>query len=327
MNGSPEGRRSSDRTRGRGAASAAKRPTVPVPAWVYPTVGIALVVGLSLFTWYLVAHRTSVRDEQPSWSPDSARIVFASLRDGRTNLWVMNADGTNPRALLPGATFIARAPAWSPVGARLAFASNRDGNFEIYVGDAQAGHAVRITHDRGDDDAPSWSPDGRKIAFLSTRAGATDIYLMNADGSGATRLTTTGATGTPQFSPDGARIVFDSARGIAMLDVATKSVHVLPMGAVVGSNPSWSPDGLRLAFSSVRDGRAQVFTMNAQGTDVQPVVQLPSLSAIDPRWSPDGLHLAFVATPPGAEAASSATAARGIYTVALADGQVKRLSR
>jgi Tol biopolymer transport system component len=324
----PEGRRSSDRSRARNPNAPVKRPPAGPPGWVYPTMGVVLVVGLSLFAWYLVAHRTPVRDDDPNWSPDSGRIVFASLRDGHTNLWVINADGTNPHPLGAAASSDSRGPAWSPVGARLAFASNRDGNFEIYVGDAQGAHALRATRERGVDEAPSWSPDGRKIAFLSTRGGATpDIYLMNADGTGVARLTTAGASGTPQFSPDGTHIAYDSPRGIAVLDIATRASRPLPMGSVTGSNPSWSPDGLRIAFSSVRDGRAQIFTMNAQGADIVPVVILPALSAIEPRWSPDGLRLVFVATPPDVEAAASPTSSRGIYTVALADGQVKRLSR
>jgi Tol biopolymer transport system component len=330
MTTTPEGRRSSDRSRGRPADPNApvKRPAAGPPGWVYTTISVVLLLGLSGFAWYLVAHRTLVRDDEPSWSPDSARIVFASLRDGHTNLWVMNADGTNPHALAPGAASNSHSAAWSPVGSRMAYASDRDGNDEIYIGNVQGDHALRATRERAADDAPAWAPDGRKLAFLSTRDGATpDIFLMNTDGTGVSRLTSTGATGTFEFSPDGEHIIFDSPRGMAVVDVATKAVHVLPMGPVIGENPSWSPDGLRVAFSTVQDGRAQIFTMNAQGADLKPLVMLPALSAITPRWSPDGAHIAFVATSPDRGAAASATAARGIYVVTLADGQVKRLSR
>jgi len=39
-------------------------------------------------------------DKHPSWSPDSRQIVFCSNREtGHSQIWMMNADGTNPRNL------------------------------------------------------------------------------------------------------------------------------------------------------------------------------------------------------------------------------------
>jgi len=41
-----------------------------------------------------------VFDQHPSWSPDSKQIVFWSNREtGRYQIWVMDADGSNPRNL------------------------------------------------------------------------------------------------------------------------------------------------------------------------------------------------------------------------------------
>jgi TolB protein len=39
------------------------------------------------------------RNENPSWAPDGAHIVYASKRGGRSQIWVMNADGTGKRPL------------------------------------------------------------------------------------------------------------------------------------------------------------------------------------------------------------------------------------
>lgn len=41
----------------------------------------------------------SVRDEVPSWYPDSRRIAFQSNRGGDVDIWVVNDDGTEPRQI------------------------------------------------------------------------------------------------------------------------------------------------------------------------------------------------------------------------------------
>ena len=60
-------------------------------------------------------------DTTPAWSPDGARIVFASDRDGPLHLYVMNADGSNVVPLDAGVG-LAMHPTWSPDSTRLAFA-------------------------------------------------------------------------------------------------------------------------------------------------------------------------------------------------------------
>jgi TolB protein len=39
------------------------------------------------------------RNENPSWAPDGAHIVYASKRGRQSQIWVMNADGTGKHAL------------------------------------------------------------------------------------------------------------------------------------------------------------------------------------------------------------------------------------
>ena len=71
-------------------------------------------------------------DWYPAWSPDGQRIAFMSDRDGNDELYVMDADGSNPTRLTQDAGRDWYS-AWSPDGQRLAFVSDRDGNAEIYV--------------------------------------------------------------------------------------------------------------------------------------------------------------------------------------------------
>ncbi len=73
---------------------------------------------------------------------------------------------------------------------------------------------------------------------------------------------------------------------------------MLPDGSKVhhltsGSDPDWSPDGRKIAFDLNLAGRIEVFTMNADGSDVQQVTHLRGPFTGRPSWSPDGSQLVF----------------------------------
>jgi Tol biopolymer transport system component len=57
----------------------------------------------------------------PSWSPDGARIAFMSWRNGTTQLFVMNADGTGQQQIAAAPAGSAIDPRWSPDGTRIVF--------------------------------------------------------------------------------------------------------------------------------------------------------------------------------------------------------------
>jgi Tol biopolymer transport system component len=42
---------------------------------------------------------TEEEERAPSWSPDGSKILFHSDRDGDTDLWVMDPDGTDQRKI------------------------------------------------------------------------------------------------------------------------------------------------------------------------------------------------------------------------------------
>ena len=95
-------------------------------------------------------------DWEPAWSPDGKRIAFGSWREGNTDIYVMNADGENPRRLTRNAA-PDWGPSWSPDGKRIAFVSGRDGNWDIYVMNADGPRWVRrLTKDGSDDMDPAW---------------------------------------------------------------------------------------------------------------------------------------------------------------------------
>jgi Tol biopolymer transport system component len=79
----------------------------------------------------------SSRSTAPAWSPDGSRIAFQSTRSGNHEIWVMDADGSDPVNVSqsPGAD---TEPAWSPDGGQITFTSNRAGEDDLWAIDAPA---------------------------------------------------------------------------------------------------------------------------------------------------------------------------------------------
>src|SRR5918911_856520 len=164
---------------------------------------------------------------------------------------------------------------------KIAFTSGRGTDrLDIYVMNPDGTGLARLTDGRSYNVGAAWSPDGRTLAFVSNRGGGSfAIYLMSADGSNVRRLTDSAEDeGTPAWSPDGTKLAF--ARGLGgcipeatcpgpdlyVIDADGKNEKRLTEGRVGDSSPSWSPDGTKIAFSSLRDGNAEVYVMNPDGT-------------------------------------------------------------
>jgi Tol biopolymer transport system component len=149
-------------------------------------------------------------DYRPDWSPDGQKIAFTSNRDGNPEIYVMNADGSDPRRLTFSNGATSAAPHWSPNGKQIVFSGNRDlypafpipegPGSEIYVVNADGTGLTRLTDNLALDWNAAWSPNGKQIVFASDRDVATkqQVYVMNADGSDQRPLT--GQPGQSSFA-------------------------------------------------------------------------------------------------------------------------------
>jgi Tol biopolymer transport system component len=183
----------------------------------------------------------------PAWSPDGSRIAYTYQGpDGSSQVFVMDANGSNAVQLTTGSAFNLR-PQWSPDGTRIAFESIADRNADVYVMNADGSGATRLTSDPAADSSPVWSPDGTRIAFTSAREPS-GMYLMNADGSDLRLLEPDADVANLgiAWSPDGSLIAFSSSRGggsaraIYVLDPASGAVtQVTDRGAIWA--PAWQP--------------------------------------------------------------------------------------
>ena len=101
----------------------------------------------------------SVSDWDPKWSPDGRRIVFSSSRDGDSEIYVMNADGSGIVQLTDNMAGDLD-PIWSPDGRHIAFLSGRDSERggEIYIMNADGSDQTRLTYNQRREYEITWSP-------------------------------------------------------------------------------------------------------------------------------------------------------------------------
>jgi len=259
---------------------------------------LRLVVSFATLLLFSLTSFTSPPAGHATFPGANGKIAFTTNRDGNTEIYVMNADGSDQTNLTNNPANDANA-AWSADGAKIAFTRNSDHpnccRDDIYVMNADGSGQTGLTTGPGSHFRPTWSPDGTKIAFDTGRDG--EIYVMNADGSGQTNITNDPATDvSPAWSPDGTKIVFSGLRGGVPADIYVMNADgsgVIPLTDDPGgaARPNWSPDGTKIAFDTNRDGPSRIYTMNSDGSGQTRVTQIGS--DIEPAWSPDGTKIAF----------------------------------
>ena len=92
--------------------------------------------------------------ELPAWSPDGTKIAYTRIDqpqrpDGARDLWVVNADGTNPSWVELAADVSVREPRWSPDGTRISFTSETQllagSESAVFVAELATGRLDRVT--------------------------------------------------------------------------------------------------------------------------------------------------------------------------------------
>ncbi|HWB84330.1 MAG TPA: hypothetical protein VG675_09335 [Bryobacteraceae bacterium] len=242
-----------------------------------------------------------------AWTTDGREIVFASNRQGRSQLWRVEARAVDSMGryakpvLVEGTGEDARNPTISQ-NSRLAYQQYRR-NFdirraEILGSEGTANHHLGISGpliaSTQLDATPAWSPDGKKIAFVSSRSGSQELWICDADGTNPQKLTSFGGASVifPRWSPDGQRLIFGALTGLHgnfesyVIGAASGTPQrINARGHRTMAHPVFSHDGRSIYFiPGAQDGAVEAFRVPTEGGEA---FQITHHGAFRPEESPD----------------------------------------
>jgi len=272
---------------------------------------------------------------QPQLRPS---IVFVSTRDNpsgtladASEIYLMDADGTNPRRLTNNQDGDSL-PAISPDGSRIVFDSNRlraagqpANTTQLFLMNVDGSEQKPLTWGS----SASWSPDGKQLAFHASASGAasltrvepgapasdSDIFVTDVEDLLKKSATPRNLTNSPTFvdddadwSPDGRLIVYTrrAAGGRASNATNDPSAEIYVINADGSGSavrltandeeeraPAWSPDGKRILYVARKGGPDfELCVMNADGTG-QTQLTDNTVGDLTSSWSLDGRQIVF----------------------------------
>jgi TolB protein len=230
----------------------------------------------------------------PGISADGKLFAFTTYAQGNPKIMVYSAESERRLPFINPVSSAVETPEFTPDGKRLMFAASLEGWVQICISDTNGGGMRRISHVRAIEVSPKVNPrNPNEVVFISGRGGAEQLWRMNIDGGDLEMLTNgQGYVSNPSWSPNGQLVAFAWTLGyepgnynIFIMDVVTKKIQAqLTFGSGRNENPVWAPDGAHIVFSSKRGRATQLYTMLADGTNVQQLTTQGN--NIQPVWSP-----------------------------------------
>ena len=260
---------------------------------------------------------------QLAWSPDGTQLLYVapSGSGGTLNIWVVNADGSNPHNISAAESGKASGddynPAWCKDGT-IAFTTKRFNNVPQIVTMTLQNPRLRNTslQDRFGNNPNEWNPaffpqSCKRMLTVTVQNGMPEIwrvfpdmaswrvFLSDINGYGA-------AAEEPAVSPNEKFVVYTrygaKTKDIIHITIDAKNYSPSTMAAQsriltnIGNNvtPQWSPDSKWITFVSQRDGgKREVYVMTSAGTDQHRITDLDRATLdssapenVSPAWQP-----------------------------------------
>src|SRR5262252_6344928 len=221
-------------------------------------------------------------DSHPRYSPDGKTIAFTTDRSGIENVWLMDADGKNPRALTTEKDAYVRSAAWTPDGNYLV-ARKEDGKragippVELWIYHREGGGGIKLTSSDDVNNAGGAvvSRDGKSIFYEARQRrfnyvpdlkdGLWQIYRYDRDLAESFPVTTGfGGAVRPAISPDGKTLVYVSRRDdetvMVARDLASGSERILTRAVTRDEEEGFAQMDLWPNYAFTPDGKALVYS-------------------------------------------------------------------
>ena len=215
---------------------------------------------------------------QARFSPNGKQIAYMSDANGGDNIWVMNADGSNPHAITKEDYRLLNNPVWSPDGqyiaARKHYSGTRSlGSGEIWMYHTSGGSGVQLNEKpnwQKDLGEPAFSPDGRYV-YYSQDTTEGNAFEYNKDANG-------------------------QIYQIFRKDLRTGKVNAIAGGPGGAVRPVPSPDGKYLAFVRRIRNQSTLFLKNLETGEE--VAAWPELERdLQESWAVQGVYPSFAWMP------------------------------
>ena len=177
-------------------------------SWVY--IGIWGIPGVDSSGGRPIAG--PIESDFHEFPPPRGLVAFDSERDGNSEIYLMNDDGSEDRHRLTHHPAIDVYPAISPDGTRVAFLSTRLNDvYELFIMNIDGSNIRHLDTGVGHDEAHGvhWHPSGEKLVFSFRSGGTFQLYEIRHDGTGLEQLSDSGESlMNPRYSLAGNRILY-----------------------------------------------------------------------------------------------------------------------
>ena len=223
------------------------------------------------------------------WLPDG-KIVYDSMPSGKSSVWAMETDGSNPRQLVKDiAPF-----ALSPDGRYLVSQKGSGDNIGLWRSDLKDGSEIQLT--KGTDVWATFSPDGKWVVFTRF-ADKVTLWKVPIEGGEPTQIVYKGLI-CPAVSPDGKMIAavmgkiilisFNDGKVIKTLDIRPEKQE-----RTAKQNLQWTPDGRGIYYIALNNGVSNIWRQPIDGSPPVQVTKFETGRIFNFAYSPDGKQLAL----------------------------------